>query len=260
MYNIERKIEIIKSLEKEGRVSAAELAKRFGTSKETIRRDLCELEEKGVLKRTHGGAMLSNKFSDMDSLVREYPESVRGIRNSEEKKALCKKAASFIQDGDIIFIDNSTTCLYLIPNIPAEYHVMILTNSLRLLTEAVNYDCTNKTFYCLGGSMNPSNLSTYDSAISSKDKMDFYPDKCIVSCMGVSSERMFTDGSYYEIGTKQKFMEQSSEVYLLADHTKIGTDGQFTLDSGEHIDFLITDEKNAKKKVKLSSNIKVITA
>lgn len=259
MYNIEREIEIIKKLEKDGKVSTADLARRFKTSNETIRRDLIELEKKNVIKRTYGGAILSTMLSDAKSLVQEYPESVRGIRNSNQKKQLCKEVASFIEDGDVVYIDNSTTCLYIVQNIPVTYHVTILSNSLRLLTEAANYDCTNKTFFCLGGSFNPSNLSTYNSDLIAQQKTEYYPDKCIISCMGISTQRMFTDGSYYEVSTKQKFIEQSNKVFVLADSSKIGNDGKFALDDGSNIDVLITDDKEITKKVKFPKNIKVLT-
>lgn len=261
MYSEERKAAIIKYLERDGKVSVAGMADLFSASRETIRRDLRDLEEKGVLSRTHGGAIPRKTKDEISgSVITEYPESVRGIRNSQEKERLCKEVASRIKDGDIVYIDNSTTCLYVVPNIPSKLHVTIMTNSLRILTEAVQYDYSNKTFFCLGGSFNPRNLSTYNNSLLPKDNLGFYPDKCILSCTGISNDRMITDGSIFEVATKHKYMESSTEVYLLADHTKIGKDGQFYLDDGSEVDYLITDEPVDPGKLSVPSNIKVIVA
>jgi DeoR/GlpR family transcriptional regulator of sugar metabolism len=100
IYSIERKSEILKILEQNGRVGVGELSALFNSSRETIRRDLRELEDKGLLKRTHGGAVLDKTFS---STTPEFPVGAREILRFKEKDAICKSAASFIKNGDSIF-------------------------------------------------------------------------------------------------------------------------------------------------------------
>ena len=104
-YSIERKTKILKTLEKDGRVEVETLAKELNVSKETIRRDLREMEQEGLLKRTHGGAVSINSTQQSP----EYPYLMREIQCLEEKERICKKAASLVKDGDTIFIDNSST-------------------------------------------------------------------------------------------------------------------------------------------------------
>src|SRR5690554_5049807 len=106
MYNVERKAEIINLLEKQGKVEVKSLARQFQISKETIRRDLAELEREGILTRTHGGAVYNQTGRGAGY---EYPVSVRGIQRYHEKNAICRYAAEFIQDGDTVFVDNSST-------------------------------------------------------------------------------------------------------------------------------------------------------
>ena len=261
MYSEERKAEILKILEKNRKVSVLEMAEKYNTSRETIRRDLKDLEAKGVLTRTHGGAIPREVADEIGSnVIQEYPQQVRGIRNSEEKKRICKKAAEFIQDNDIVFIDNSTTCLYIVPNLPPDLHVTIMTNSLRLLTEAAQYDCVNKSFYCLGGNFNPRNLSTYNNTLLLKGQFEYYPDKCIISCAGISENRKITDGSMFEVATKHIFMETSSQVFLLADHTKLNYNGQFFLDDGSNIDYLITDQPVERDDIPLKEPFQLVFA
>lgn len=240
MYSIERKTEIIKILEHDGKIDVNTLAERFHTSKETIRRDLKNLESQGVLKRTHGGAV-SNRIQD-GSPIQEYPLAIRKIQNHKEKQALCQQAVSYIKNGDIIFVDNSSTTMYLAQFIPAGLSVTFLTNSVKFLTEASQYDCSNKTLICLGGMFNPKNLSTYatDSLVNVKD---YYPDKCFISCAGISQEHKLTDTSLYELNTKKHMIEASKEVFLLADHTKFDYDGQFFLSDFDSIQHIITDSQ-----------------
>ena len=242
MYSIERKAEILKFLEQDGKIEVNILADQFHTSRETIRRDLKDLEAQGALTRTHGGAV-SIKLQDTqsDSPIHEYPLEVRGIQNYMQKQEICKKAVSFIQDGDTVFVDNSSTTMYLAQFLPPKLHVTFITNSIKFLAEASRFDCTNKLFICLGGLYNPKNLSTYDNA--SMAGSDYYPDKCFISCAGISSERMLTDTSIHEVSTKKYMIDASKEVFLLADHTKFEINGQFFLTDFDSIDYIITDSE-----------------
>ena len=159
MYNIERKSAILEMLEQNGNVDVNTLAEKLDISRETIRRDLHDLELKGALTRTHGGAVL-NKVSDNISGI-EYPVAIRGIQKVYEKKAICQKAASFIKNGDTVFVDNSSTLLYLPKFIPSDLTLTIITNSIQFLLEASKYKNMNQTFICLGGVFKQSNLSLY---------------------------------------------------------------------------------------------------
>lgn len=243
MYSIERKAEIIKFLEQDGKIEVSIMADYFNTSKETIRRDLKDLEAQSILTRTHGGAV-STHLNNLQngSPIQEYPVAIRGIQNYALKQEICKHAVSYIKDGDTIFVDNSSTTMYLVQFLPPELHVTFITNSLKFLVEASKYDCTNKLFISLGGVFNPKNLSTYDNA-SLLTGCEYYPDKCFISCAGISASRMFTDTSIHEVSTKKYMIDSAREVFLLADHTKFETNGQFFLADFESIDHIITDSQ-----------------
>ncbi len=148
MYSIERQSEILKILEGDRRVEVSELSTLFSASRETIRRDLRELEEKGLIHRTHGGAVLE---TTMSATVPEFPVGVREIQRFKEKDAICRVAASVIQDGDIIFVDNSSTCLSLIKHIPTDFHLTLITNSIKLLLGAIESNHPGLMLVSLGG-------------------------------------------------------------------------------------------------------------
>ena len=121
MYSVERKAEIINMLESTGVVDINNLAAKFGVSKETVRRDLRDLEANSIIQRTHGGAVLAKQHNNTQK-SHEYLIAVRGIQQFNEKNEICRKAASFIQDGDIIFVDNSSTTMYLSKYVSKDIH------------------------------------------------------------------------------------------------------------------------------------------
>lgn len=238
MYSIERKSEILKILEQNGRIGVNELSTLFNSSRETIRRDLREMEEKGLLKRTHGGAIFDSTFS---ATTPEFPVGVREIQRFKEKDAICKFAASFIKNGDSIFVDNSSTCLYLVQYIPVDFEITLITNSIKLLIKSMESKHSNLMIICLGGFFNGSNLSIYGN-ISQKNAADIFPNKSFMSCAGIHLPDQLTDSSFLEVDTKRLMIERSQEVFILADYTKFERSGPVFLSNYSSIDYLITDQ------------------
>lgn len=249
MYKIERKSEIINLLEQAGTVNVNELSERFHASRETIRRDLEEMEQDGVLKRTHGGAVFQggNIFPSL-----ELPVVVREIQRYSEKSDICKKAASLIQDGDNIFADNSSTCLCLLKYIPPQLKVTIITNSIKLLTESIAAASPNHMVVCLGGILNAANHSLYGNT-ALKNAAEFYPNKSFMSCTGVQPGRL-TDSSFLEVDIKRLMIERSSEVYILADYSKFEKSGQVFLSDFSQITAVITDSKTNREQASFLEN------
>jgi DeoR family transcriptional regulator, fructose operon transcriptional repressor len=239
MFSIERKSEILNFLEQSGRVDVNDLAERFQASRETIRRDLREMEEDGVLKRTHGGAV----FNGLNpKAVDEFPVNVREIQRFNEKNAICKKAASFIKYGDSIFVDNSSTCLSLLKYIPPELRVTIITNSIKLLLTVPREKSSNHLVICLGGFFNPANLSLYGN-IPIKNAGEYYPCKSFMSCAGIHPQAQLGDTSILEVDTKRLMIERSQETFILADYSKFDRVGHVYLSDFASIDTIITDSK-----------------
>ena len=238
MLGFERKAEIATILERTGRVDVASLSERFGVCRETIRRDLHELEQSGTIRRTHGGAVLEAAASR----PQEFPVAVREIQRQEEKIRICRRAARMIQDGDTVFMDNSSTTLYLLRHIPRDIRVSIVTNSLKLLLEAVRVGNPNHQFICLGGELTQSNMS-FSGAIPRRVAADYYPSKAFMSCTSINQQQKLADSSAAEVDTKRLMIERSQSVVILADYTKFERMGQVFLADFNDIDFIVTDEK-----------------
>lgn len=261
MYNLERQSEIMNLLQRKGSITVAELSEVFRISKETIRRDLCELEESGVLKRTHGGAIIKRPLPVNSKTEYESPIYIRNIQNVEEKQLICKTAAAAINDGDTIFIDNSSTCLYLYKYIPSDIQVTFLTNSIPFLIECSKSQNPNHTIVCLGGIFKGSNMSLYGN-ITIKNAAHYFPGKAFISCTGIHSNNNITDSGIHEIDVKKTLLQHSQTKYLLADYTKFNQIGQVYLSDLSAIDYIITDKKTRLSQFPFLdySNVKVIAA
>lgn len=230
-----RKNRIIEYLEQNGMAEVSVLSGMLGVVPETIRRDLRELEKQKILIRTHGGALMRNRKE------KEYPVQVRVARNSVEKDRICMKAAGFINDGDMIFVDNSSTLINLIKYIDDQLQVTILTNSIKVLQEYANQRKDNVSMICTGGIFNKSNMSL-SGTIGDRNTYDFFPSKAFVSCHGVSSEFGFTDGNFLEVNFKREMIKLAREVFFLVDHTKFEKLGPIRLGDWKICDVMVTDK------------------
>lgn len=234
MFAAERKGIIIELIEQKGSVEINELAKQIGVVPETIRRDLKELERQNIIQRTHGGAIKKTRMET------EFPVMVREMKNSGAKNRLCQEAARHIQDGDLIFVDNSSTMLSLIRYIDDSKKITILTNSVQLLLELCKYNKDNITMISTGGIFRKHNMSL-SGLVNNSLTTDFFPGKAFVSCYGFSFESGFTDGSIHEIDMKRQMMHLASEVFVIMDHSKFDRRGPVRMGDIRICDTLIVD-------------------
>lgn len=237
MNSIMRKSKIIDALNRDGSIDVHDLAKKLKVSEVTIRRDLAELSKEHVIRRTHGGAILNEDFINQQQ---DLPYHVRGVRHYDEKILLCKYAVKFINDNDIIYIDNSSTLQYLPRFLSSSMHLTILTNSIGLLNEASRLNNYNHTYVCLGGIFNNGNNSTYGQ-IALMNAKAFYPNKAFVSCANVSMAAVVTDSSIHELDLKAFIIQHARESFLLADSSKFNNLDKFFLCHLNSFSHLVTN-------------------
>jgi DeoR/GlpR family transcriptional regulator of sugar metabolism len=243
MYSIERKSEILKLLEQSRRVDVNDLSRQFGASKETIRRDLHDMEIDGVLKRTHGGAVFNN---DSIREEQEFPLNIREIQRFAEKDAISKLAAACVEPGDCIFIDNSSTCINLVKYIHADLAVTVITNSIKVLMVSTQVKNPHMLVVCLGGFLNESNLSLY-GPVAHKNAGDYYPNKAFMSCAGIINPGQLFDSSFLEVDTKRLMIERSKATIILADNSKFNKSGPVFLADLASIDTVLTDKQSREE-------------
>ena len=245
MYNVERKALIMDMLEKENAVSVTQLAEVLKISKETVRRDLRELEQDGMIRRTHGGAVCEQQSAS----VSEHPFNVREVQHYAEKALICKCAAEYVQDGDTIFVDNSSTTISLLKNINPLYQITVVTNSIRQLFESTTINNQNMTIISLGGVFRAKNYSLAGS-LSVDSARNFRPSKAFISCRAIEVSGL-SDGSIYEVETKRALIATAREVIVLADSSKFEETGTVYLADLKKATRVITDAGISKDAIRM---------
>ncbi len=215
-------------------VSLDELMEVFSVSKNTIRRDVQELVERGDFKKVYGGVAVND---DRSAKLESFQD--RQVRNKKEKELIAKVAAQFIDDGDIIFVDSGTTTIELIEFIKNK-SVTILTNSLNFIVHAIPYE--NLNVISTGGILERKTNSF--GSIKYIDLLNAYNiKKAFMASTGISLTNGVTNASPFESELKTAVVNRSLETYLLIDHDKFDKYGLMTYCTLDKINFLITDAK-----------------
>ncbi|MDR4949442.1 DeoR/GlpR family DNA-binding transcription regulator [Neobacillus cucumis] len=211
--------------------SLDELVEVFDVSKNTIRRDVQELVDRGDLKKVYGGVSVAHKklesFQD------------RQVRNQQQKVLISEKASSFVEDGDFIFIDSGTTTIEMF-NYLKDKNLTIFTNSIDFIVRALPFE--NLNVISVGGM-----LDRKTNSFVNPRNMDLFKDynikKAFMASTGISLANGVTNASPLESELKKTIVNRSSEVYLLIDHDKFDKYGLMTFCGLNEIDVLITDRR-----------------
>ena len=204
-----RSEEILQLVNSKGSISIGELSEKTYASRSTIRRDLEKLEQKGLLRRHHGGAE--------SVLSLRPPQIIRRQWNQAEKNAAALKAAALVAPGHTIFIDASTTVQYMIPYLSAIEHLTVYTNgadtAMRLAEAKIRAVCT-------GGELLAESMA-YVGSVAADTVRKVYFDAMFFSSAGFD-DGVVSDWSEGETVLRRVVIEQSAKRYFLADHTKRG--------------------------------------
>ncbi|WAJ22873.1 DeoR/GlpR family DNA-binding transcription regulator [Lacrimispora xylanolytica] len=219
-----RRNRILALMEKNPRVRVDELADILEVSLITIRRDLQYLEDRKLLVRTHGGAVASQNPMDEISLYR---------------KLIAEFAAGFVTDNDTLFINTSSNALKILEHISCS-NVTVITNN----GKAIHCDHSQEVNVVLtGGELRyPKEAMVGDFAL--RNLQTIYAKKAFIGCSGISAENGMTTELFNEVSINEMMVSHATqEVYVLADHTKIGKNSSFVSCPIDKIKYLITDEK-----------------
>lgn len=223
--------QILDILDENGSVSVRALTKALFVSEATVRRDLSELEKKGALKRTFGGA------TPVLDTTRQVPLFIRESMNSTAKSEICRQAATLIKNGDTIFIDGSSTAQYLVKYISHLNDIIVVTYSIK----TAELMCKNhiKT-YCTGGLLMENSLvCTGQEAIEFAEKINL--DICFLSCKGINLDGDLTDTSEEETIIRRAFLKKSRTRVFLMTNNKYGNTYFHTLCNSQDVDYIFSD-------------------
>ena len=231
---VERIYQIHELLRERKRISLDELCTIFGVSKNTIRRDITELEEDGVIKKVYGGIVL--KEAQITSLE---PFSAREIRNINEKQKIAAVAASLVNDGEVIYIDSGTTTMHMLPHLAEKNFLTIVTASVYVLDWATQFN--NLNVIATGGNLQvPIKAFVGASVVDCIRNYNF--SKIFLASTGISIEHGATNASPLECEIKKELMQKSCDKYLLVDSSKFDVASLMTYSELTDINYIITDK------------------
>lgn len=240
MYATERQEAIERQLLTDGRVSVVELARDFGVTTETVRRDLDALERAGALRRVHGGAVVASRGGTSETAV-----AVRTEMHGDEKSRIAHRAAESLAGlGGSLFIDAGTTTAAF----AREFAARTLTTApsrVEIVTHAVPiaYELGTRadlSLTLIGGRVRGLTAAAVGSA-AVEAIGQLRPDVAIMGTNGISADFGLSTPDPEEAAVKRAIVAAAGRVILLADTTKAGADYLVRFASLADIDVLVTD-------------------
>ncbi len=240
----EREQSVLDLLSSNTVVSVGTIAKKLFVSEPTARRYLSALAEKGLVIRTHGGVIINNLSEN-----RNMPLYLRLSAMTEDKKLIASSAAKLIRDGNVIFLDASSTAFHMLPYLEGFRDLLVVTNSLKT---AITLTEMGIRTISLGGRVAPVNFAcnSYETLETIKNiNADFF----FFSCDALSEDGQLTDNSQEESILRSRFMKFSRNNVLLIDSSKLNKKCWYNLCSLSDLDYCFC---NAELPENLTSKLK----
>lgn len=242
MFIEERHQAILRMLEEKGSIRTLDIQSAFDISYDSAKRDLRILEEKGLLKRTHGGAILKRQVG-IAKPAKMTGKDIVEVRTNY--MAIAKKAVSMIKNNDVVYITHATLGYFMVQNLPEDIRVRVVTNSIVIAEELRKRD--NVMVIMLGGEMDDRGSCRDAFAIDMIRKLRF--DKCFITAAGISPEFGLSIQRSQSISYVGAVMESARKVIGLFPVEKIGMESIVSFCAAERLDVLITDWETTEEDV-----------
>ena len=232
----ERRLQISLTVRERGSVQVATLAKRFGVSMQTIRKDLHFLAERGVAERSYGGAISAGAVN----VTAEPPVEAKRSSHPDEKERIGRLAAAMVAPGESIVLDSGTTTLQIARHLADDEEITVLTNDLDILTMLAARE--KITVVMLGGALRRKNRAFYGAqTVASLD--DLHVDKLFLGVDGFDLDRGITTHYEPEALLNRTMVQAAGQVIAVADSSKFGKVCLHRILSVVEIDDLVTDAR-----------------
>ncbi|MFK7800457.1 MAG: DeoR/GlpR family DNA-binding transcription regulator [Anaerolineae bacterium] len=247
----ERRQHINEILIREGKVAVPDLAQRLGTSVDTIRRDLKDLEKSGLLTRVHGGALPRSPAAN------SY--HTRQTQNRSAKQAIAIEAGKLIQPNQIVFMDGGTTALEVARHLPIDLEITIVTVSPPVIVAVSQYPYINAIM--LGGTLDSASMTVVGgNTIDALSRMR--ADVCVLGVCSLHAELGLTTPRYEEARIKTQMINNSAEVIAVTTSDKFGTAAPFFVSNIEDVTHIVTEHSVTDEQVApfVEAGIQVVRA
>lgn len=233
MFMEERHEKIIEKIKSEGKITVSFITEKYGISDESARRDLRLLEQKGLCKRTHGGAIRLQQVSVWPPANRNF-EKMTIFPNYRE---IAKIAVENIKENDIVYITSGSFGYIIVSMLPKDFHYTVVVNTVDLGKELRGFE--NVDVYVVGGKMRRSGSLVDSLAIDFVSKMHF--DVCFITGSGLTAEFGLSNGSDETASFQRAVIKNSRKKFLLLPGSKIGVDSFIKVCDADAFDAIITD-------------------
>lgn len=241
MFMEERQREIAAYINENGKILTSEITQRYGISDESARRDLRLLEQKGLCKRTHGGAIALQQVS-----VRPAPDrDLAAMPVFPTYRKIAERAAAEIRAGDIVYLTGGSFGYIMLTYLPRDIRYTLVINNVDLAKALRPWD--NVEVYLAGGKMRQSGSLVDSLARSFVSQLHF--DLCFLTGAGLTADFGLSNGTDETASFQRTILHNSRRKILLLPGTKIGVDSFIRVCDAGEFDMLITDWDCAAEQV-----------
>lgn len=220
MLSADRTQAIYTYIQKQHSASVAELSKQFFISETSIRRDLQKLASLGLIRKTYGGAIVIQGNNEVIAL------EARQQMERAEKVDIAQKAAAMVKNGNVIFLDSSSTTLSMVPFFSRLSDLSVITNGLQIAAALTKYP--QFKIYVLGGLLNNRTFSLCGT-LTRQLIGNMHANCAFVSPKGVDSAGHIYCANEEEADVRRMMIELSDQAVLLCSHKKLGQHAAFRL-------------------------------
>ncbi|SDV47347.1 DeoR/GlpR family DNA-binding transcription regulator [Chitinasiproducens palmae] len=222
-------------------VSTERVAQDLGVSRETVRRDVLQLEAQGSLRRVHGGIV---------ALTESHPEpplAVRRTARAAEKRAIARAALRLVEPGQTLFIDAGSTTALLAEALAVVHGLRVLTNGVEL-ARRLNDQAARRVgieTILLGGRLDDDGIATYGD-ITVAEVHRYRADLAMLSPVGISAQHGASSYALHEAVVARAMVSCAARCVILADHSKLGQTSRSIYAMPEQVGALVTDARGAQ--------------
>lgn len=237
MYKNERENEILKLLNSERYLTVKQLSEILYASESSIRRDLTSLENQGMVSRSYGGVSIVKNSSQV------IPFSTRAHHNLSAKKIMAAKAASLIQDGDIVFLDQSSSAFFVAYEILKKSNITVVTNNIEIIAFLSQADVE---IISSGGILSRANRNCLLGSDAHHIFENIHANVLFFSAKALASDGVIYDCVREEVCIRNTMLANAEKKVFLCDSEKLGQYAGYKQCTLEDIDFLITESDSTK--------------
>ena len=233
MKKKERQKQIVHKVMLHRKVTSLGLSEDLDVSEDTIRRDLNELDTKGMLTKVHGGAV--------STIQRLYHYNEDAVFNKDTKKSIALKAVPLLEDGMVIIMSGGTTNLMFARVIPKHLKATIYTYSIQIAMQLTEHP--NIEIILIGGRIQKKSMVTLGIDVY-KVLANIHADICFVGASGITLNQGITDEDYEIAQIKQQMTHSSDKVVSLITSNKLNVRHNYSVCPINEINVIITDLEN----------------